>query len=184
MGTYTTMNDLVRGQHEWVVEDFYWYLLHSTAAHAFPEGIFADTRQAWSDTIPHVTGACNFTFMLRHMLVHEQGDELHLLKAIPDWWLEEGREIRIERLPTHFGEMALCIRGTAHGVEVNITKPTRQAPSKIVLHLPEKLSLVSPVNGVTVVTRSRQKVRWDFPTVIRQYRKLSQVESNMTPASR
>lgn len=181
MGTYTTMNDLIRGQHELVVQDFYWYLLHSTAAHAFPEGIYADTRQAWSDTIPHVAGACNFTFMLRHMLVHEQGDELHLLKAIPDWWLEEGREIRIERLPTHFGEMALAIRGTAQGVEVNLTKPTRGAPSKIVLHLPENRPLVSPVDGVTVATRSRQKVRWDFPTVIRQYRKLSQVES--TPGS-
>ena len=38
MGAYTTMADLVRGNHEQVVEDFYWYLLHSTAAHAFPEG--------------------------------------------------------------------------------------------------------------------------------------------------
>ena len=40
------------GEHEQVVEDFYWYLLHSTAAHAFPEGIFFKRRFAWSDTIP------------------------------------------------------------------------------------------------------------------------------------
>ncbi len=57
MGAYTTMTDLVRGQHEQVVEDFYWYLLHSTAAHAFPEGIYYKKRTAWCDTIPHVTGA-------------------------------------------------------------------------------------------------------------------------------
>jgi hypothetical protein len=27
------------------------------------------------------------------MLVHEDGDILHLLPAVPDWWLGEGREI-------------------------------------------------------------------------------------------
>ncbi len=115
-GVYTVMADLVRGKDEQVVEDFYWYLLHSTAAHAFPEGIYYKRRYAWSETIPHVTGACNYAFLLRHMLVHEQGDELHLLKAVPDWWLGEGQEIRIERLPTYFGAMDLTIRGTAAGV--------------------------------------------------------------------
>jgi hypothetical protein len=40
MGAYTTMADLIRNNDEQVVEDFYWYLLHSTAAHAFPEGIY------------------------------------------------------------------------------------------------------------------------------------------------
>jgi hypothetical protein len=172
MGTYTTMADLIRGEHELVVEDFYWYLLHSTAAHTFPEGIFADKRQAWFHTIPHVTGACNFMFMLRHMLVHEQGDELHLLKAVPDWWLEDGREIRIEKLPTHFGEMAMTVRGTDKGIELKLSKPARQAPTKIVLHLPGNRPLVSSVEGVTAVTRSSQKVRWDFPAVIACFRKL------------
>jgi len=67
-------------------------------------------------------------------------------------------------------------------VEVTLTKPARKAPSKIVLHLPENRSLVSPADGVTVATRSQQKVRWDFPTVIRRYQKLGQVESNtMSP---
>ena len=56
MGAYTTMADLVRGKDEQVVEDFYWYLLHSTAANAFPEGILFKTRTAWIDTIPHVPG--------------------------------------------------------------------------------------------------------------------------------
>ena len=91
MGAYTTMADLVRGNDEQVVEDFYWYLLHSTAAHAFPEGIFYETRTAWHDTIPHVTGASNYAVLLRHMLVHEAGDELHLLIAVPDGWLAEGQ---------------------------------------------------------------------------------------------
>ena len=35
-------------------------------------GIFYKRRFAWSDTIPHCTGAANYALMLRHMLVHEQ----------------------------------------------------------------------------------------------------------------
>ena len=172
MGAYTTMADLIRGHHEQVVQDFYWYLLHSTAAHAFPEGIYYERRYAWSETIPHVTGACNYAIMLRHMLVHEQDNELHLLKAVPDWWLGDGREIRIERLPTHFGTMGLTIRGTARGVQVKLDEPTRQKPARTVLHLPAGRPLEKPISGVTVVTRNAQSVRWDFDTVIARYKSL------------
>ncbi len=118
MCSYTTMASLVRGEHEQFVKEFYWYLLHSTATHAFPEGIYYKKRIAWSDTIPHATGAANYAFMLRHALVHERGNELHLLGGAPDWWLEPGREIRVENAPTHFGRLSLQVRGKAKGVEV------------------------------------------------------------------
>jgi len=194
MGAYTTMTDLIRGQHEQVVEDFYWYLLHSTAAHAFPEGIYYKKRMAWSHTIPHVTGACNYAIMLRHMLLHEAGDELHLLLAVPDWWLDEGEEIRVERAPTHFGVISFSVRGTAAGVElalesragfptcqlndISVTNNThaRQVrkpaprPKQIILHLPESRPLLgTPPEGVEVVLRPPQKTRWDFPTVVKLY---------------
>lgn len=169
MGAYTTMADLVRGDHEQVVEDFYWYLLHSTAAHAFPEGILYKRRYAWSETIPHVTGACNYALMLRHMLVHEQGDELHLLKAVPDWWLDEGREISVQDAPTHFGVMSMTVRGTANGVQMELDTPKRQPPTRIVLHLPESRALAGSTEGVEVIVRSEQEKRWDFPTVVKLY---------------
>jgi hypothetical protein len=169
MSAYTTMADLVRGNDEQVVEDFYWYLLHSTAAHAFPEGIWYKKRQAWSDTIPHVTGACNYSIMLRHMLVHERGDELHLLTAVPDWWLGDGEEIRIERLPTHFGEMNFVVRGAAKGVEIKLDPPNRNPPNRIVIRLPESRPLLNRLHRVQVVTRSNQKKHWDFPVVVDQY---------------
>jgi hypothetical protein len=166
MGAYTTMTDLVRGRDEQVIEDFYWYLLHSTAAHAFPEGIYYKKRTAWSHTIPHVTGACNYAIMLRHMLVHEAGDELYLLSAVPDWWLSEGEETRVERLPTHFGRMNLTIRGKARGVEVELEPPKRNPPKRIVLRLPKSRPLAGSLKGVKVVQRADQKKRWDLPTVL------------------
>jgi hypothetical protein len=178
MGAYTVMNSLARGDHEQVVEDFYWYLLHTTAANAFPEGIFFKKREAWYDTIPHVTGASNYAILLRHMLIHEEGDELHLLKAVPDWWLAEGQEIRLERMPTHFGVMHLTVRGLAQGVRVELTAPVRNPPQRILLHLPESRPLAMPVEGVTVVSRGNQKQRWDFPTVVERYR------ASLTPEER
>jgi hypothetical protein len=169
MGAYTTMNDLCRGLDEQVVEDFYWYLLHSTAAHAFPEGVYYQERTAWGETIPHATGASNYALLLRHMLVHETGDELHLLPAVPDWWLGEGEEIRIERAPTHFGVMSLIVRGTSSGVRVEFTPPQRERPKKIILHLPQSRPFEGTLKGIKIVYRPDQKKRWDFETVVRLY---------------
>jgi len=169
MGAYTTMNDLRRGLDEQVVEDFYWYLLHSAASHAFPEGIYYQERTAWGETIPHVTGASNYALLLRHMLVDEIGDELHLLRAVPDWWLGEGKEIRLESAPTHFGSLSLVVRGTASGVKVEFTPPLRKKPKKIILHLPRSRPLAEKLKGVKAVYRADQKKRWDFETVVRLY---------------
>ncbi|HOX57902.1 MAG TPA: hypothetical protein P5205_13050 [Candidatus Paceibacterota bacterium] len=172
MSSYTTMASLIRGEHDTFVEEFYWYLLHSTATHAFPEGIFFGRRFAWSDTIPHATGAANFAFLLRHALLHERGDELHLLLGAPDWWLEPGREIRVENAPTHFGPMSLRIRGSGAGVSVKLVPPRRQPAQHIVLHLPKSRPLLKAPKGVTVVHRSDEARRWDLPAVIEAYHNL------------
>jgi hypothetical protein len=169
MSAYTTMASLVRGDHEQVIQDFYWYLLHSTATHAFAEGIYYKRRFAWSNTIPHPTGASNYAIMLRHMLIHERGDGLHLLMAVPDWWLAQGEQIRIERAPTHFGLMSLRVTGTARGVSIKLDPPRRQPPKRILLYLPKSRQPMKPVRGVEVVVRPEQKKRWDFPTVVRLY---------------
>jgi hypothetical protein len=169
MSSYTTIASLIRGQHEQVVEDFYWYLLHSTSTHAFPEGIYYKKRIAWNDTIPHTLGASNYAIMLRHMLIHESGDELHLLKAIPDWWLAEGKEIRIKRAPTHFGPMNLIVTGTNKGVRVKLDPPRRQPPKQIFLYLQKSRKPIKSLKGVEVVHRSEQKTHWDFQKVVNLY---------------
>jgi hypothetical protein len=166
MSAYTTLASLARGEAEQVVEDFYWYLLHSTASHAFGEVVVYEERFALSETIPHATGASNYAILLRHILVHEDGDELHLLAAVPDWWLGDGREIAVRNAPTHFGSMSLSVRGTPSGVEVQLTKPTRNPPKRIILHLPASRPLIGELSGVDVVVRPNQKKRWDFPTVV------------------
>ncbi len=181
MSAYTTMASLVRDADEQVVEDFYWYLLHSAATHAFPEGIYYKRRFAWSHTIPHVTGASNYALMLRHMLIHERGDELHLLSAVPDWWLGPSKTINVDRAPTHFGAMGMTVRGEAGGVTLTLNPPRRNSPKRIVLHLPASRRLLKPVDGVTVVTRPDQKVRWDFDTVVARYREIAPASARPIP---
>jgi len=178
MSSYTTMASLARGEHEQFVEEFYWYLLHSTATHAFPEGIYFKKLTAWSDTIPHATGAANYAYLLRHALVHEHGDELHLLSGVPDWWLESGREIRVENAPTHFGPLSVRVRGKAHGVEVKFDPPRRQPPKRIVVHLPESRPLAKPPKRVSVEFRADQTRRWDFSTVVKLYQAQSASKTN------
>jgi hypothetical protein len=80
------MADLVRGNDRQVVEDLYWYFVHTIAANAFPEGVHYQKR--------------------------------------------DGREIRIEKLPTHFGEIGLTVRGAAPGVHVTFAQRRRPFSEK------------------------------------------------------
>lgn len=169
LSSYTTMASLLRGEHEQFAEDLYWYLLHSSASHAFAEGIYFRRRQAWGDTLPHVLGAANLAFMLRHALLHERGDELHLLLGAPDWWLAEGQEITVSNAPTHFGPVSVRVRGAAAGVQVELNPPTRQPPARMVLHLPRSRPALAVPEGVEVRVRTDQTRRWDFPTVVALY---------------
>lgn len=182
LSAYTTMASLILGDHEQVVEDFYWYLLHSTATHAFPEGIFYKRRFAWGDTIPHGLGASNYAFLLRHMLLHERGDELHLLMAVPDGWLADEQAICIDRAPTHFGPVNLQVVGTVTGVTVKLDPSWRQQPKQVFLHLPQSRPLTKPVEGLAIVTRPDQRRRWDFPTVIQLYRDRAAASSKPIPS--
>ena len=106
------------------------------------------------------------------MLVHEEGDELHLLKAVPDWWLADGEEIRVTGTLTHFGKMSMVVKGGKDGVEVKLDLPKRNPPKKVVLTLPKSRPLIGSLKGVEVIERSDQKKRWDFPAVIEAYKNL------------
>lgn len=49
--------------------------------------------------------------------------------------------------------------------------PKREPPKRIVLHLPKSRPLVKPAKGIEVVYRSDQKKRWDWPTIVKLYKK-------------
>ncbi len=119
------MADLVCDKDEQVVEDFYWYLLHSTAANAFPEGIVYKAPRLGQDH-PARDGACNYAFLLRHMLVHEQGDDSTCCTPCPTGGSAKAGKSASKgcRLLRRYD---LSIRGIAKGVEAKLDKPVRRS---------------------------------------------------------
>jgi len=121
---------------------------------------------------PDESGLINW---LRFLLIMEQGEELHLLRACPRVWLADGKRVAASQAPTYFGPVTFEVTSqTSRGrITAEITPPLRTAPSSIVLHVrhPE----TTPPRSVTV-TRGRASVSvngeairvrdWDGPLSI------------------
>ena len=93
---------------------------------------------------PSSTSNALFLQSLRYMLVLEDDsqhdgvyDELHLLRATPRAWLEDGKTIRLRNVPTYFGPVSLEVhsRISEGRIEANIRCPDRNPPDRITLTL-------------------------------------------------
>ena len=64
---------------------------------------------------------------------------------------------------------------------MQLTRPERDAPKRIVLHLPKSRPLLGTLPGVEVVARPDQKVRWDFARVVKLYQALPKPQVKPIP---
>ena len=171
---FVTNDALVLGDQATALRLFYGMLLHSTSTHGFPEGVHYRTRTAWGDTVPHLWAAALYMITLRNMLVREQGDELHLSSAVPDHWLAPGRTVQAIGLPTRFGSVSVTWRAEAGRILLRIQSRHRNAPRRIVIHLPRRIRpvraiadgrpaqvrdglVVVPADAATVAIRVRRR---------------------------
>jgi len=78
-----------------------------------------------------------FVMWLRQLLIDEDGDRLFFGRGIPREWLEDGKEVRIERAVTSFGTAGLRIRSEADGgsIRAEIDLPSRALPGEVWLRL-------------------------------------------------
>ena len=171
MGAYTTMADLVRGEDEQVVEDFYWYLLHSTAAHAFPEGHLLQAALGLGEHHP----ARHRRLQLRdhappHAGPRGRATNCTCCGAVPDWWLGDGQEIRVERAADAF--RADGPRRPRHGrrrggevltAQSHAAEADRPAPAEIAADPGEDRAHRGG-------DEERSGRAWDFAEVLRRYR--------------
>ncbi|MBM3471716.1 MAG: hypothetical protein FJX75_00415 [Armatimonadetes bacterium] len=88
-------------------------------------------------TLPHTYSNTQQLFMLRTMLVRDEGNTLILCSGVPRPWLANGKRIEVEGAETAFGTVSFEVRSRVNQgeVSVSLTPPTRQAPKAIVLHL-------------------------------------------------
>jgi hypothetical protein len=134
-----TETELIRGEQQTALDEFYAVLLHTSSTHAGFETMVRPwaTRDFSFDLAPHGWFAARFRTLLRNMMVREQGDELHLLSAISPAWTRPGGSIVVRRAPNNFGQVNFELRFVSPTeARLELQEQFSQAPRRIVLHLP------------------------------------------------
>ena len=87
--------------------------------------------------MPHNWASAEFIRLVRHLLVLERGNELHMLEGLPASWVAPGAVTRAKDIETAFGPMSLEVAAAADGrsVHIRLTPPSRTPPAKIIMHL-------------------------------------------------
>ena len=134
-----TMTEVIRGDQQRAIGEFYALLLHTSSTHAG----FEFAIKPWGDRnfednlAPHGWFAAEYRTLLRTMLLREDGDTLHLLSAVSPDWIGRGKTIAVRQAPTNFGVMAFTLdqpsdtEAVLH-IDAAFTAPPRQ----IAIHLP------------------------------------------------
>lgn len=127
---------LLRDETDKAVDIFYSYIDHAAVNRAWIEEIFLDSRIGTGD-MPHCWAAADFVILLRNMLLREEDGELLLASGTPRKWLADGLVIKVDRAPTHFGQISYRITSclASNRVKARIEPPARTVPGKLRLRL-------------------------------------------------
>jgi hypothetical protein len=134
-----TLTEVVRGDQQQAMREFYAELLHTSSTHAGFEYAIRPwgSRDFEGNLAPHGWFAADYRNLLRNMMLREGGDTLHLLSTVSPEWIGRGKTIRVERAPSTFGMTAFTLRMTSETSAVLELKDSWQnAPRMLVLHLP------------------------------------------------
>lgn len=134
-----TETELVLGDQRLAVEDLYAELLHTSSTNAgFETGIRPWGDRDFGDNLsPHGWFAARLRIALRNMLIREQGTDLHLFSAISPAWIKQGSEIKVDRAPTNFGSVDMCLQSISPSqAEFTFHPSFVDPPKRVILHLP------------------------------------------------
>lgn len=95
-------------------------------------------------------GQANLLWLMRSMLVREEGDALLLASSCPRAWYEAGKRIAVEGLPTWFGEVSYSLAVAADEASVEFDPSFREAPREVrvrIRHPEGKLPRRVAING-------------------------------------
>ncbi len=149
-----TLTELVRGEQEQAIREFYAELLHTSSTHAGFEYAIRPwgSRDFEGNLAPHGWFSSDYRNLLRNMMVREEGDSLHLLSAVSPEWIGAGKRIAVERAPTWFGEVGLSLEMPDETSAVLRLRSAFTTPPKaLVLHLPWFMEVTSvQADGVTL----------------------------------
>jgi len=133
-----TETEVIRGEQEKVLGEFYSMLVHTSSTHAG----FEWSIRAWGDRdfgrnlTPHGWFAAKFRTLLRNMLVREEGQTLHLCSVLSPSWVREGQHLEVRDAPTNFGKINFTLEFEKDRAYLKLFPEFREEPEEIVLHLP------------------------------------------------
>jgi len=134
-----TMTEVIRGDQEQALKEFYALLLHTSSTHAgFEFAMLPWGDRNFEDNLaPHGWFAAEYRTLLRTMLVREEGDDLHLLSVVSPEWVGAGKAIAVKQAPTYFGQLAYSLeQPSATEAVLKIESNFTRAPKNLVVHLP------------------------------------------------
>jgi hypothetical protein len=134
-----TLTELVRGDQQQAIREFYAELLHTSSTHAGFEYAIRPwgSRDFEGNLAPHGWFAADYRNLLRNMMLREDGDTLHLLSAVSPEWIGSGKTVRVERAPSTFGITGFTLRmSSATSAELSLNNTWQHPPRALVLHLP------------------------------------------------
>jgi hypothetical protein len=150
-----TLTELILGEQEQAMREFYAELLHTSSTNAGWEY----SIRPWGDRdfsgnlAPHGWFAAEFRNLLRNMMVREDGHDLHLLSAASPEWIGAGKSIHVKKAETYFGEVGFDLMMPTDSEATLTIEPHFEAgfaPEKMLLHIPWFVQLSSiRVDGKT-----------------------------------
>ena len=99
--------------------------------------------------IPNSASNADTLLMLRNALVLEElKDDIEtgnvdLLKGVPHAWLEPGKQIRVTRLPTYFGDISMQVTGETSGLDITIDPPASTCRLRLHVRRPVTRALLN-----------------------------------------
>lgn len=152
-----TLTELVRGDQEQAVREFYALLLHTSSTHAGFEYAIRPwgNRDFQGNLSPHGWFAAEYRNLFRNMMLREEDDDtLHLLSAVSPEWVGGKKVIDVTNAPTMFGNVSMQLVSTGDdAAELRLqTSFGGHAPKKMLVHVPWFVNLSSATaDGKTVV---------------------------------
>jgi len=169
-----TMTEVIRGDQQRAIGEFYALLVHTSSTHAgFEYAIRPWGDRNFEDNLaPHGWFAAEYRTLLRTMLVREEGRDLHLLSALSPDWIGRGKTIAVRQAPTYFGPLAFTLDQPSDTEAVfHIDASFTRSPREILIHLPWFVELNSATadgkpaaanNGVVAVPPDTRTVTFHW----------------------
>lgn len=134
-----TLTEIIRGEQEQALREFYAELLHTSSTHAGFEYAIRPwgTRDFEGNLAPHGWFAADYRNLLRNMMLREESGDLHLLSAVSPEWIGAGKSIRVINAPSYFGAIDFSLEMPSETSAVlHLQRSFSWQPGKTVLHLP------------------------------------------------